>query len=59
MPYEASFLKMVMHSRVVVLTQKMSDYPMSGRSVGLGEDLHRMNVVVELECGVVLVLECM
>ena len=50
-------MKMVVHSRVMGLTQRMSDYPMSGKSVGLEEDLHRMNVVVELEYGVVLVLE--
>ena len=56
-----SSMKMVVHSRVMGLTQRMSDYPMSGKSVGLEEDLHRMNVyiVVELEYGVVLVLEGM
>ena len=52
-----SSVKMVVHSRVMGLTQRMSDYSMSGKSVGLEEDLHRMNVVVELEYGVVLVLE--
>ena len=54
-----SSVQMVVHSRVMGLTQRMNDYPMSGKSVGLGEDLHRMNVVVELEYGVVLVLEGM
>ena len=52
-----SSMKMVVHSRVMGLTQRMNDYPMSGNSVGLEEDLHRMNVVVELEYGVILVLE--
>ena len=40
-----SSVQMVVHSRVMGLTQRMNDYPMSGKSVGLEEDLHRMNVV--------------
>ena len=38
-----SSVKMVVHSRVMSLTQRMSDYPMSGKSVGLEEDLHRIH----------------
>ena len=39
-----SSVQMVVQSRVMGLTQRMNDYPMSGKSVGLEEDLHRMNV---------------
>ena len=35
-----SSVQMVVHSRVMGLTQRMNDYPMSGKSVGLEEDIH-------------------